>query len=107
MSKHTATPWHLYKSQYDGRLYVLTEPRTNDPFKGRTICHSDGSKEGEQNMRFIVKAVNNHERLVAALKQCEDIIGMARLQGKLSDNAQSPVNDALIAARAAIAKAQL
>ena len=40
-----------------------------------------------------------HDALVAALKKCENVIGMARLQGKLSDNALSPVNDALIARR--------
>jgi hypothetical protein len=42
--------------------------------------------------------------LLSALIKCEDIIGMAQLQGKLSDNACSPVNDALVAARKALDK---
>jgi len=47
--------------------------------------------------------------ILAALKLCENVIGMAQIQGKLSDNPLSPVSpvkDALIAARAALDKAR-
>jgi hypothetical protein len=72
MSKHTATPWHLYKSPNDRRTYVLNQPHTtNTLFKGKIICDGDpGSEESDANMRFIVKAVNHHERLVTALREC-------------------------------------
>ncbi len=43
--------------------------------------------------------------LLEALQLCEDVIGMARLKGELSDSPLSPVNDALMAARAALSKA--
>jgi hypothetical protein len=42
--------------------------------------------------------------MLEALKLCENIIGMAHLQGKLDDSAASPVNDALVAARTALDK---
>jgi hypothetical protein len=60
-----------------------------------------GAGTTNANARLIAAA----PELLEALLKCEDVIGMARLQGKLSDNALSPVNDALITARAAIAKA--
>ena len=41
-----------------------------------------------------------------ALEKCENIVGMARLQGKLDGNALSPVNDAIIEARQALEKAR-
>ncbi len=42
--------------------------------------------------------------LLEALKKCEDVIGMATLTGKLSDNAFSQPMEALIAAREALDK---
>ena len=43
-----------------------------------------------------------NDRLRNALNLCEHVIGMARLQGKLDNSGLSPVNDALLAARAAL-----
>ena len=42
-----------------------------------------------------------HE-LREALAACENIIGRARMEGKLDNSGLSPVNDALIKARAAL-----
>lgn len=42
--------------------------------------------------------------LLSALEKCANVIGMGRLQGKLSDNPFSPVNDALMAAHAVLDK---
>jgi hypothetical protein len=72
MSKHTATPWHLYKSPNDHKSYVLTEPHvTNTLFKGRLICDGfSASAESDADMQFIVKAVNAHDELLASLKEC-------------------------------------
>jgi tRNA C32,U32 (ribose-2'-O)-methylase TrmJ len=54
------------------------------------------------NAALIVRAANSFDALKSALEKCENVIGMARLQGKLSDNALSPVNNALISAHAAL-----
>lgn len=56
--------------------------------------------ERDQAQRLILAA----PELLAALHKCEDVIGNATLQGKLSDNAFSPAMEALIAARAALDK---
>lgn len=50
-------------------------------------------------IKAAVKLANAAPAAIEALKKCEDVIGMARLQGKLSNSGLSPVNDALIAAR--------
>lgn len=60
------------------------------------------SAEDSANASLISAAPEMYE----ALRQCENVIGMARLQGKLSDSGLSPVNNALLAARAALKKAE-
>ena len=42
------------------------------------------------------------DNLLTALEKCEHVIGMEQLRGKLSNNALSPVSDALVAARRAL-----
>ena len=53
------------------------------------------SEEDAANLVLIAAA----PELLEALKLCENVIGMATLQGKLSDNPLSPTWDALRAAR--------
>ena len=47
---------------------------------------------------------NAADELLEALMKCENVLGLARAQGKLSNNGFSPVSDAIIAARRAIDK---
>ena len=65
--------------------------------------YQSGAREREEakaNAQLIAAA----PELLSALQKCEHVIGMATLQGKLSNNALSPVMDALVAARAALDK---
>jgi len=63
--------------------------------EGQTLVH---------NAAYLTLAANILPEMIAALEKCEDVIGGARLQGILSNNAFSPVNAALIAARTALDK---
>lgn len=75
MTQHTPTPWNnLHEGKEcnevrgDGKLlaFVLTKGfplRANMPYP-------DNIEETRANTAFIVKAVNNHEKLVSALKNC-------------------------------------
>jgi hypothetical protein len=58
MTKHTPTPYHVYS--YQGQLGETAV--VND--KGLIIC----SARSYENAAFIVKAVNNHEKLIEALE---------------------------------------
>jgi hypothetical protein len=65
------------------------------------ITHPDDARrvrDQRADFESAKRIVRAAPRLLEALNKCEDVIGMARLQGKLSNNALSPVNDALIAA---------
>ena len=80
---------------------------------GRLIadCYADSQfdfslpdpDEVKRNIALVVAA----PELLAALEKCENVIGMAQLQGKLSNNALSPVSDALVAARNALDKTRV
>jgi hypothetical protein len=102
MSKHIEGTWRAEYVEFDEFWEFDTGKETPSfgCFTGWQEEHADNQAVVDR----IIHAVNCYEDCLAALKQCEHIIGMARLQGKLSDNALSPVNDALLAARAAIAK---
>jgi len=67
---------------------------------GDIIATCDDCRNAEE----LVKHHNLFAELVAALNKCEDVIGMARLHGKLSDNALIAVNDALIAVHGVLDK---
>jgi len=65
---HTPTPWELHG---DGSLRIC-RPHALDPKGCRPVAEAEilGQlrPEAEANAAFIVRAVNNHESLVAALK---------------------------------------
>lgn len=70
MNKHTPIPWHWSRHQQDRWIY--------DHNHQQTICkmvslHDNKSQaESQADMEFIVRACNNHERLVEALKHLRD-----------------------------------
>ena len=99
-TQHTRGPWNVgddSPNEYEG---PTIENADNVIAVILIDDINDSSPEERANARLIAAAPD----LLAALKMCEDVIGRARLEGKLSDNALSPVNDALVAARAAIDK---
>ena len=57
MSNHTPPPWEI--NQYDEKFYTI-----DSADKGVGEAYS------KENAEFIVRAVNNHERLVEALEFC-------------------------------------
>jgi len=72
--QHTATPWH---HAYDG-VFKRNEDESN-VLQGGDVnfyiasmdtgeANSIGIQEREANAAYIVKAVNNHERLVSSLR---------------------------------------
>lgn len=72
-------------------------------------CWSGGDKVGEANGKFIIRAVNCHDDLVAALASCQDLIERW-MNGPVMQNAGITWEDAakhptaLIHARAILAK---
>jgi hypothetical protein len=65
---HTPVPWRITKALDDkhGDFYIRgTQPDQSDI----PICVTRHGPE-KQNAEFIIKAVNNHDRIVAALKEC-------------------------------------
>jgi len=87
VAKHTPTPWKA--TEIDGGIQVQ-----KDHLKDVTgIFRGD---EGKANGRFIVRAVNAHAELLEALKALVDCVA----DGKGKEQ------DALVVARAAIAKAK-
>jgi len=74
MSRHTSTPW------------ALTDRYLRDPKTGAAIAQifemADGKNneqlkiESQENIRFIYNAVNSHERLISAAKNCVELLSM-------------------------------
>lgn len=68
--KHTPTPWKTYRITEDFKYVRPDQFRIKGGKPIRTIAHilpfPDNSEQA--NMEFIVRAVNNHERLLEACK---------------------------------------
>jgi len=66
---HTPTPWFA-SAQPEGRFDILDGPNLNT---ATVLCtryeYSERKDEMHANAAFIVKAVNSHEQLVAALRE--------------------------------------
>jgi hypothetical protein len=101
-AQHTPTPWHV--SPLDSSRYM--------------VCHDDGfviatvSPEGNRtlaNAKFIVRAVNNHAGLLAALERLADECQLSRKYIVISEDegfaAYNATAEAVIKARAALASA--
>jgi hypothetical protein len=80
MSEHTPTPWDIIAGD---DYYIMAEGYPKEfigHFKGDdnggylAVVGNRPADFGEANAAFIVKAVNNHERLVKALEDVRKII---------------------------------
>jgi len=98
--KHTPLPWELHG---DGSLRVC-RPHPLDPKGCRPVAEAEilGQlrPEAEANAAFIVRAVNNHEALLAALERIRDELGVPQ------PGYPAPVTNAAEIACAAIAQAR-
>jgi len=69
---HTSTPWAFSESvDLDEWLPAITQGETPDSGQdGKPIicAFAEGADPRPENMEFILKAVNNHERLISVLK---------------------------------------
>lgn len=70
---HTPTPWVMIHDTYDDELHITTQTRLdNDKVQIAAVTinyREDFEAEQQANASFIVKAVNCHEELVAALDE--------------------------------------
>lgn len=88
--KHTSTPWKIGFNEYDVCNNKVI------------ICECMGLKEGKANAKFIVKAVNNHERLLEALKNVLPLFdAIEEKDGCLSEDEKNYRDDILIAIKQA------
>jgi len=69
MSEHTPTPWEVATGHPSRGLFVLGPP--DEHGYAPQICEVDKTEDMEANAAFIVRAVNSHEALVAALEAVE------------------------------------
>lgn len=98
MSAHTPTPWRQGKS-FPEFVIGCEEP------DGRIIADLGGHRDvAFANAEYIVRAVNNHEELLEALKWA---MGTGRLTYMRRNSANGSYCDAVDRARAAIAKAEV
>lgn len=106
MAEHTPVPWDIFNGGRSTLLHIDTAAE-NPIGGGVAICSVPATKDGigGANADFIVRAVNAHDDLVAALKACVDIF-------EIQPGRMMPVvvrrqrrEDALVRARAALAKA--
>ena len=97
----TPRPWY-FQGAHDGKG-VITETH-NLPDGGRmthfvAICDS-ATQDNEANARLIVKAVNNYDKLVAALKQLEAAVDIAMGDSDIVDGPDALADAMCIAGQA-------
>ena len=69
-TKHTPTPWTYDQAESNGSFWIITDKETWVP-RIAQVPNYDGMPN-VANAAFIVKAVNNHDKLVEALRMCVD-----------------------------------
>lgn len=73
MSKHTPTPWKVFDKPGTLALMAASKPGPkNEVVHWSGFDASHFPKQAQANAHFIAKAVNNHERLLAALQKIAD-----------------------------------
>ena len=72
MSEHTPTPWQADpddREGYEWNIHIVDKSGIN------RICFMSNGPQTEANAALIVKAVNNHDVLVAELQRLFDLYG--------------------------------
>ena len=76
MSEHTATPWKVMTGHPSRGLFVVGPP--DDHGYTPEVCEVDKAENMDANAAFIVRAVNSHAALVAALRAVEWVRGVGQ-----------------------------
>lgn len=77
-TRHTATPWKLNEME-------ITTVNARFPL-AKVIYYEECGKTCKANAHFIVKAVNNHEALVEALKEARQAIRAFTIEKEIYTN---------------------
>lgn len=100
---HSPLPWCV--APYPGHVSVVGEPRLVASTRGYMDSRDSGSMDtNDANAAFIVRAVNNHDALLAALKAVTERMELTR--DYMLGNADLEDVDAVERARNAIAIAE-
>ena len=88
--KHTELPWRLWKANDDTWAICETKENGRHPYFATVSVGNMWGDEGKANAAFIVKAVNNHEKLLEALN---DIISESENHGCGSDTMSESLDE--------------
>lgn len=81
MSKHTNTPWLSYNATHGWQQFNIGDPSGENLIV--SACDSTVDDDGKlANIALIVKAVNNHDELIRALKKIAKILNNRGLDTK-------------------------
>lgn len=115
MTEHFPTPWHV--DPYSGSVYAADVPKgsprvadmrgwgylTGKGHGALGLPETEAIAAQKANAAFIVKAVNNHDALVDALKKMDFLRLVISSAVSHSDNGNYPkVRDAIIAVKEAL-----
>lgn len=102
MSPHTPTPWKVI-SEHPGQYTILPAKSAKFPDAWTIAYIRDFQKEDEANAAFIIRAVNNHTALVAALESLlgplPDKWGYRAASNAMDDEKRTKARAALAAAQ--------
>lgn len=115
MTEHTPTPWSVFppetpevtKQNCINRLVIVAGDSTVAVFNG--CSHQHATEEERANARFIVRACNAHDDLLAACKLTRKLSALYSLAEHPDEQGEAAMNEILeihAAIEAAIAKAE-
>ncbi len=99
--KHTPLPWIIFSDLEDGPVALLPAGRPGE------ICRFNQFMQNNQaNAEFIVRAVNNHDALVEALRDADDALrGMIYdFEHETGENVDADINHTMEKIEQALAK---
>ena len=97
MKKHSELPWKVIQMNGSRGLYIETEHKKGwNKFPIAVIIPNQDAKA---NASFIVRAVNNHERLVEALKLIDKWISESFHSGAINEQYLNVAKQAIQSAR--------
>ena len=108
MSKRTPGPWKaVERSRWHDAIRIVGR-RNVETARVSTDGQRNDSDENRANAEFIVRAVNAHDDLLASVREMVKAAGslMGEATGGMPVQDWGQVNDALVAAGRAVAKAE-
>jgi hypothetical protein len=83
MAEHTPTPWYADEDSREGMEWNIHIVQHDNP--NNRVCFMTSDGPSEANAAFIVKAVNNHDKLVEALDIARKMIAGEIIEGAVID----------------------